>query len=47
MLRISMVPFTSDQPKKKNLCRYVPTLMTSGVLMQKKIEKVCNQDIES
>lgn len=47
MLRISMVPFTLNQPKINNLCKYVPTLMTSGVLMQKKIEKVSNQDIES
>jgi hypothetical protein len=46
MLRISVLPFTLDQPKINNLCKYVHTLITSGVLMQKKIEKVCNQDIE-
>ncbi len=43
MLRISVVPFTLDQPKINDLCKYVPTLMTIGILMQKKIGKVCNE----
>jgi hypothetical protein len=46
MLRINVLPFTLDQPKINYLCKYVPMLMTSGVLMQKKIEKICNQNIE-